>query len=317
MKQASRLIRAAVQRDPTLLDDRNYNYKAAVTPLPGAELIASGNGSEAELLTTWVQSSLFNLSRGWYVVPSNTPILAASVVPTMRWTGEGKPFACSAPNFDQTQLQAVRKIGGIVPVTLDAARRGGNSFEVWVENSCLQAANHAANVALLDPTNDGTGDAPAAITHNAVGIASGGNPIDDLQALVEEFEGDLSRSILVTDHATAIAIDSHLGARGQFLSERLPLFAVRGSPRDTSGGQLTLIDPAAIAVAFASAEFVASENAAIQLDSVPDDPASATTVYVSGFTQNLMFFRLMVHLEWKRLLPGAVRYVTGAAYTGA
>lgn len=315
-KSATRLVRATVQRDPTLLHDRNYNIKA-VPPLPVAELIASGNGAQAELLTEFVDLSLFNAAPGFYIVPADTPFLAASAQPTMEFTGEGKPFGCSVPNFDQFALQAIRKIGGVVPVTLGAARRGGSAFEVWLENACLQAANRAANAALLDPSNDGTSDAPAAITHGATGIASSGNPIDDLAALVEDFEGDLLRSILVTDPATALAIDARLGARGQYLSVRLPLLAVRGSPRDSSGGQITLIDPGAVAVAFADAQFVGSENAAIQLESSPDSPATASTVFVSGFQQNLMFYRLVVQLEWRRLLPDAVRYVTGARYSGA
>ena len=320
MKTASRLIRAAVQRDVSLLAEpaqSDYFRKASITPLPVAELIASGSGAQAEMLATFVESSLFNLSRGWNAVPSNTPVLAASALPTMRWTGENKPIACSVPNFDQVLLQAINKIGGIVPVTRDAARLGGNSFEVWLENACLQAANAALNEALLDPNNDGTDESPAAITHGAAALVSVGNPIDDLQALVQDFAGDLSRAILVTDHATAIALDAHLGARGQYLSERLPLFAVRGSPRASAGGQITLVDPATVAVAFAGVEFVASENAAIQVDTAPDDPAAAATVMISGFHQNLAFYRLVVQLEWRRLVTGAVRYVTGAAYTGA
>jgi hypothetical protein len=59
-----------------------------------------------------------------------------------------------------------------------------------------------------------------------------------------------------------------------------------------------------------------SREASVQMDSAPDSPATATTVLVSLWQNNLVGLRAERMITWKRARTGSVYYITTAAYVG-
>ena len=58
----------------------------------------------------------------------------------------------------------------------------------------------------------------------------------------------------------------------------------------------------------------ASGEASIQMDSAPDSPVAATTVYASMFQMNAVALRAERFITWKKANANAVKYLTAAAY---
>jgi ABC-type ATPase involved in cell division len=59
-----------------------------------------------------------------------------------------------------------------------------------------------------------------------------------------------------------------------------------------------------------------SREASVQMDGAPDSPATATTVLVSLWQNNLVGLRAERMITWKRARTAAVTYISAAAYIG-
>jgi hypothetical protein len=57
-----------------------------------------------------------------------------------------------------------------------------------------------------------------------------------------------------------------------------------------------------------------SREASVQMDSAPDNPATATTVLVSAFQHNLALIRAERYCNWMLRRAAAVQYISGAKY---
>lgn len=87
--------------------------------------------------------------------------------------------------------------------------------------------------------------------------------------------------------------------------------------RDSSGGQLILIDASQVAAATASIVLDASEQATLELNNTPADPPSAATVLTSMWQQNLRALKATRWFSFKRLRDNAVVTINGANYGSA
>lgn len=87
--------------------------------------------------------------------------------------------------------------------------------------------------------------------------------------------------------------------------------------RDTSGAQLVLIDAAQIAAATASITLDASEQATLELNTIPTDPPSAATVLTSMWQQNQRALKATRWFSFKRLRNNAVVTINSANYGAA
>jgi len=63
-----------------------------------------------------------------------------------------------------------------------------------------------------------------------------------------------------------------------------------------------------------SAQIDVSREASVQMNDAPDDPASASTVMVSAFQQNLVFVRAERYINWLKRRAEAVQYIKAAKY---
>lgn len=193
-------------------------------------------------------------------------------------------------------------------------------------NADLQRASvELLDQTFIDPANSGVADeTPASVTNGATPIASTGNPGSDVAALIAAFDGDLASAYFVTDPTTAtqIALARDAGGSFQFpdASPRggsllgIPLLTSRSSPRDSSGGILVLLDASAVGVGTEGARAARSEQASLQMNDQPDDPATAATVQISLWQSNLVAFLVEISANWKLAKPDAVAVISGANY---
>jgi hypothetical protein len=61
-------------------------------------------------------------------------------------------------------------------------------------------------------------------------------------------------------------------------------------------------------------EIDVSNQASVQMETAPMDPADATVVHTSLWQNNLVGLRAELFVNWKRSLSGSVQLITGAAW---
>lgn len=136
--------------------------------------------------------------------------------------------------------------------------------------------------------SDAEGVAPAGVLHG-VSVAQGGTDArDDLEALLASFDGDLSRSVVVTSPAAAVRLARYYPGAGVLNGEvaGLPLVTHHAVPADT----LVVLQPDRIAFNDGGLNIEQSKQALIYADS--DTP-------ISTFEQNLVAFRALRWIDWK------------------
>jgi hypothetical protein len=77
-----------------------------------------------------------------------------------------------------------------------------------------------------------------------------------------------------------------------------------------SPAQIVLVDLAAILLADDGIAVDLSREATAQLNTTPDAPATAATVYRSFFQENLVGIRALRTINWLRGVDGSVVYMT-------
>jgi HK97 family phage major capsid protein len=260
-------------------------------------------------------------------VPMRVPVLAPDGALVPGWIGEGKGIPAGRIGAAGSMLEP-KKLGVILPVTVESVRAAGGRIERIFERDVRAAISRALDLAFLDPLNDGTGDRPAAITNGAPSVASSGDPVADLLALAAGFPGRLERASLITDPLTALELslwaDSSgaarffdAGPRGGSLAT-MPLIVSGACPRDSSGGLLVLVDGGGIAAAVDTIEFTASREVLIEQDTAPTAdalaPTAASATLVSAFQAELVALKAVITCSWRRVLP-YVSVCTGAQYS--
>ncbi|MGF6814011.1 hypothetical protein OKW33_000817 [Paraburkholderia atlantica] len=238
----------------------------------------------------------------------NVPVLVSLAPPTASWRHEAQPVAVTSGAFSTVRLGGDRSIAGILVYTVEAGRELGNTFVQQLGADVGAAVNYAESSALLDVANDGTGTAPAALTHNAITIPSRGTTADDLRndlaTLLSQFGGDLARSCWACSTTTATHLALHATALGNadvnvtggYLGG-LPLCCARGVPDSV----LALIDASGVVVFDGGAQFSAAEQTTL---SMPDGST------IDLWSANLAAMRFIRILDWEAGRPGCVAAIT-------
>jgi hypothetical protein len=167
---------------------------------------------------------------------------------------------------------------------------------------------------------------PASITNGTVAIASSGNVLKDLQALISTFTAasmPLKGVVLIMSETNAFTLGMLRNTDGS------PMFAgigasggsVQGITVVTSnvvGGNVILVQPRYVLYADEGGVNIdVSREATVQMADAPDNPALATTVLTSLWQNNLVGLRAERFINWNRAVLAAVKYVSGAAYVPA
>lgn len=272
----------------------------------------------AEFFDLVRERSIFGRLAGMRRVPFNTRMMSMVGGSTGYWVAESAPKPVSKPAVTGSTLRSA-KVAALVCQTREALQRGGAVAEAAVEQDMQSAVTDAWDLAFIDASNAGVADErPASITYGASTIASTGDALADIAAMIAAFQGDLSAASFVTDPVTAAQLAlanggtafPDAGPRGGSLIG-LPLITSRMSPRDTGGGQIALVDASGIAAADEGIRMAVSSETALQMR---DDPVNGATTVVSLWQNNTVAFLAEVDTNWAVQREGSVIVVTGADY---
>lgn len=297
-----------------------HNFHTIAKAAVGALGLSNIDPNAVQFFDAVRERSLLGRLLGLRNVPYRVRLLAMAGGTRGHWVGEHKQIPMSKPTLTGSSLSPL-KVAAIVAATEESLKNP--SAEGLLHRDLEKALADALDSAFIDAGNAGvSGERPASITNGATTIASVGDPVQDLKAMIEAFEGDLSEAHFVTDPDTATGLALERDTGGTFLFPDIgprggtllgiPTLTSRGSPTDTSGGQITLLDPTGIAVGFGSGELAANNSGGIFMSDDPETDGVGTMV--SLFQTETVAIKSVQEANWEQQRDDGVVVLTGASY---
>lgn len=294
-----------------------FHAKAVVSALGTGDF---GSPQADEFFDLVRDQSLIGRLLGLRRVPFGVRMISVVNGASAYWIGEGNWIPVSKPALEGSTLQPL-KVATLIVATKEAMRANSKAEAVLLSDM-QRAVTASLDGAFLDSTNAGVPEqTPPSITFGAPAVSATADPAADLAALVSLFQGDFSQAYFVTDPITATRLALARDAGGSFafpdVGPRggsvlgIPLLVSRGSPHDSNGGQIALIDPTSIAGNMDDIRVETSDQTTLQMRSDPTDPA---TTMVSLFTTNSVSWKTLVSANWEVQRAGAVAVIAGASY---
>lgn len=264
---------------------------------------------DRELFAAARDKSLLFRMRGFRRTEFFTRSIALSNA-TAQWTGEGKPIFVLKPTINNAGLPPA-KLAAMSVWTLEALE-ASPALEAIIFNDLSRAFADALDLAMFDPTNDGSGVAPASLTYGATAIASTSDIDADLTEVFAAFSGDLSAAVFVTPPQVGAGLAGEftgrdIGARGGELAG-IPVLTSAALP----DGQLTLVDPSSILAAWDEyLELQTSEAGTVEMSETPTQDQPTGAALVSLWQNNLRSIRAIGRFAWAGAGPATAVSITG------
>ena len=291
--------------------------KTAMAPMMRSDV---GDHAAVEFFNLVMERSLLGRLSGLRRVPFDRRMLKIVNGSTAYWVAESQPIPLSKQVLDGSKLKPLN-VCALIVTTDEAISAAGPVAEKGFQRDLERAVVDATDIALLDVNNAGVaGERPAALTYGAPTTAATSDAATDIAALISLFGGDLGAAYLVTDSTTATnmallrtaeggLIFPDVGARGGSVLG-IPLLISRASPRDSTGGQLALIDPSGIAYGADSLSFDSAEHAAVAMSDTPESEPEL----VSLWQHKLVGFKAIMSANWEVQQAGSIAVLTGVAW---
>lgn len=272
-------------------------------------------------------STVIGRMTGFRRVPFNVRFPRATAGSNVGWIGQASPSPATNLSLE-TEAVPFAKVGGIVALTVELLRFSDPSAEGLIQQDLAAAVAAFLDQQFLDPSVAAIdGVSPGAITNGAASVASTGITADafaaDFKALMALITTNMIGPYLVMKPSTAIALasmDSHLtrnvGAKGGNIAG-VPVLVSAGTPSDgdsPSENTIVAVDAAEVLLAEGQLEFDTTTEASMQMNSTPDSPATASTVMVSLWQNNMIGIQVSRYAYWKRRRAGAAATLTGVGY---
>lgn len=265
-------------------------------------------------------------------VPFNVRIPGQTQGSTVNWVGETKPKPVSALAFEDITLR-FNKIAGIVVISDELARLSTPSAEAIIRGDLVAQIAQFTDDSFINPAYAAVTDVrPASVTNTATNIPASGTDADalrtDVRALYATFiAANMSTAgavwVMTSTMAMSIGMMQNplgqpefpgLGATGGTLLG-LNVIVSETVPGDSSGSIIVLLKQSEILLADEGGVTVdVSREASVQMNSTPDDPATAATVLTSLWANNLLGIRAERMITWRKRRPQAVAYISSANY---
>jgi len=274
---------------------------------------------------------------GFRRVPFNVSMPRQTAGSTVGWVGQAKPKPVGELAFDTVSL-GMAKAAGIIVIAEELARSSDPSAEMVISSDLRAAIAEFLDAQFIDPAVAAVANvSPAAVTNGAsvvdsTGVTAAHFRADFASALAVWSAADLSISggVVVMTETQAMRLGMIVNAFGQpefpgigagggtifglsvVTSENIP--AEGGSP---AGNRIILLKPGEIFMADNGGIVVdVSREASVQMNTTPDDPATASTVHVSFWQNNLVGIRAERYINWLKRRSAAAVIIEGAVYTG-
>lgn len=265
-------------------------------------------------------------------VPFNVRIPGQTQGSTVNWVGETKPKPVSALAFEDITLR-FNKIAGIVVISDELARLSTPSAEAIIRGDLVAQIAQFTDDSFINPAYAAVTDVrPASVTNTATNIPASGTDADalraDVRALYATFiAANMSTAgavwVMTSTQAMAIGMMQNplgqpefagLGATGGSLLG-LNVIVSETVPGDSNGSIIVLLKQSEILLADEGGVTVdVSREASVQMNSTPDDPATAATVLTSLWANNLLGIRAERMITWRKRRAQAVAYISSANY---
>lgn len=322
------------------------NWRGADAVLELVERAGSSAATDAELrgrnpvLTDLAgavrAASILGNLPGVVRLPFMSSTIGLSGAVRAHWVRYGVAVPVSSITIGDPALLDDRLVGALLVARDQFLREASPMAERALAEELIRATAEAFDAALVDISNDGTGDAPAAITYTGYSTASTGSSLaqidTDLGGLVEELaDEDLSTARWVLHPRTAGYLARLRGTGGALAHPGISVLGgtLLGIPALVSSGvpmsdspattQISLVIGSGIVVAGADEiELKTSKHGTIEMDTEPTGDAGTPTAVskhmVSMFQNDCTALMSIGHANWKPRRTTVAATLTGVAY---
>lgn len=275
---------------------------------------------QIEFFAAVIQQAIIGKLTGLRQVPLNVRLISIASGMSAYWIGRGNPKPLTSATLAGSTLPP-RTVAGIFAMTQELVRHSSPEAEALLRNDLTRAIAEEIDRTLIDPSNAGIVDVmPPSITNGISAIPSSGNPGTDVAALIAVFAGDFLSAAWISDPETAARMALSRDAAGGFLFPDIgmrggsllgaPFIVSRASPRDSSGGQLVLVDASAIAYGAEGVRVARSDQGALVMQDNPTAPAEVVSLWATN-TEAVLAEAIV---NWEVQRDGAVALCTGCEY---
>jgi HK97 family phage major capsid protein len=295
------------------------------------------NNLASEFIELLRPATIIGRINGFRRVPFNVTMPRQTGGSTVGWVGQGNSKPVGELAFDQVSL-GMAKAAGIIVISEELARSSDPSAEAIIGEDLRKAIAQFLDEQFINPAVALVANvSPAAVTNGASVIDSTGVTAAHLRAdfasalaVWTAAEMSISGGVIVMTETQAIRLSMLVNAFGQpefpglsatggtlfglpvIASENVP--AEGGSP---AGNRIVLLKPGEILLADDGGIMLdVSREASVQMNTVPTDPASASTVFRSLWQDNLVGIRAERFINWVKRRAAASVIIEGAIYTG-
>ncbi len=269
------------------------NWAASLASPSGLAFVGSAlEGSVAEKLT---QS------------PPNVNVSGVTTGATAGFLAEGAPAPMSSMVLSSAALEP-KVVVAALAFSKELAKFSDARAEAIFERELRKATIDAVDGALLS-TNAASATKAAGLLNGVTAVTATSDPTADIRDLVDDFAGDLTSAFFV---ASPKIMGSIYGADRPMLGLRngelmnAPALVSRNAP----AGTLILIDGDGVLAAISDVDVSVSEQASAIM---ADNPSGASAV-VNFWQSGLVGIRLTLNIDWAKVRPGSVSFISGAAW---
>lgn len=262
-------------------------------------------------------------------IPFNVMIKGQNAAGSASWVGEGAPKPVVKHGFFDVTL-GITKLAAISVITDELARLSNPSAEALVRQSLADAVIAKMDTDFIDPDKAAvSGVSPASMTNGVTPISSSGTDEDhirrDVQALFSAWiAANMSptSAVLVLSPGAALALSLMVNPLGQpsFPGITMNGGTLLGIPvitsqymadhQGSSGSIVMLVSASDVYLADDGVVTLdVSREASLQMNDSPDNPTTASTVFVSMFQTNQMAIRAERYVNWAKRRSGAVQWL--------
>jgi len=238
--------------------------------------------------------SLLGRIAGLNVVPFNTKVPTQTADASYSWIAQGGSKPTSRFTFDPGIELAHLKAVGIIVLSLELVKSAQHGNEVAFRDALLNGLVAFTDRSFLDPTSSAIPfTRPASITSGLTAIPSTGDFENDVEVLLDSFFADQPNAV----DAVLIANAGNARKLRNLNSGTGP--GTRVVATDAAANNVIALNPRQTFVADDGADIKTSDEAMLQMDSAPANPAvPGTTVWTSMFESDLRAFRVERYLNW-------------------
>ncbi|HZD64439.1 MAG TPA: phage major capsid protein [Xanthobacteraceae bacterium] len=301
--------------------------KAAVAPGTATDALWAAPLVNANISKDFIAmmraATIIDQVSGLRKVPFNTKIPMQLTGGTYSWVGEMKPKPVTSLTFGSASLDWA-KCAGIIVLTQELIKLSNPDAEDVVRQEMVAGITAFLDGQFINPAVAAVaGISPASITNGAPTAAATANPLADILGLIQHFVNNnisVAGLTFLMSPTNALALSFKTNTDG---SQVFPGITAEGGTfkgmkfiaSQTVGNLVIAMQPRLVMFADDGAVTIdASTEASLQMDSAPDSPVAATTVYVSMFQMNTVALRAERFITWKKANANAVKYLTAAAY---